>query len=262
MMETGSVSRSAEPDALRRARPRARNAEASRARNAEALRARNTELAGQLRAAAMESDDAHMTRLLSELLRFHGLSKGQRVSLQLEALLNLVHSLRCVALTDVLTGLYNRRGFMQSGARLLDVATRDVRAAHLIYFDLNHLQRTNDTLGRAAGDVVIRQMGNFMRDLYPSYGVYEVLGRLGGDEFAVVTMCPEYASRGAIVLRAERRPRYSGDLAAPSVSVGVAHFNPRRPSGINELLETAERAMYEHKRVTRIASSEQTPHPV
>jgi GGDEF domain-containing protein len=185
MMETGSVSRSAEPGA-----PGARDAPSSRARNpatrraealqrvrsVEALRARNAELAGQLRAAAMESDDAHMTRLLSELLRFHGLTKGQRVSLQLKALLNLVHSLRCVALTDDLTGLYNRRGFMQIGARLLDVATRDVRSAHLVYFDVNRLERTNRTLGRTVGDVMIRQMGNFMRDLYPSYGVYEVLG--------------------------------------------------------------------------------------
>src|SRR4029077_15864393 len=171
MMESGSVSRSAEVGALR-----ARNAQASRARNAEALRrvrsaealrARNAELAGQLRAAAMENDDAHMTQLLSELLRFQGLTKGQRVSLQLQALLKLVHSLRCVALTDGLTGLYNRRGFMQTGARLLDVATRDVRAAHLIYFDLNHLERTNRTMGRTVGDVMIRQMGNFMRDLYP-----------------------------------------------------------------------------------------------
>jgi diguanylate cyclase (GGDEF)-like protein len=265
-METGSVSRSAEQGALR-----ARNAEASRARNAEALRrvrsaealrARNAELARQLRAAAMEGNDAHMTQLLSELLRVQGLTKGQRVSLQLKALLNLVHSLRCVALTDDLTGLYNRRGFMKIGARLLDVATRDVRSAHLIYFDVNDLERTNRTMGRTVGDVMIRQVGNFMRDLYPSYGVYEVLGRLGGDEFAVLTTCPEYASRGAIVLRAGRRPPNGGDLHALSLSVGVAHFNPRRPVGIDELLESAEEAMYEHKRVTRIASSEQTPHPV
>jgi diguanylate cyclase (GGDEF)-like protein len=257
MMETGSVSRSAEPGALR-----ARNAEALRhIRSVDALRARNTELAGQLRAAATEGDDAHIKRLLSELLRFKGLTRGQRVSLQLKALLNLVHSLRCMALTDDLTGLYNRRAFMQIGARLLDVATRDVRSAHLIYFDLNHLERTNRAMGRTAGDVMIRQMGNFMRDLYPSYGVYEVLGRLGGDEFASLTTCPEYASRGAIVLRAGTRPPHGGDLPELSLSVGIAHFNPRRPVGIDELLESAEQAMYEHKRVTRIASSEQTPNP-
>ena len=264
MMETASVSRSAAQGALRVrnagvARARG-NAEAlRRVRNAEALRARNAELGGQLRTAAMEGDDARMARLLAELVRVQGLTRVQRISVQLQALLNLVDSLRRVALNDDLTGLYNRRGFMKIGARLLDVATRDLRAAHLIYFDLNQLQRTNDIMGRTAGDVVIREMGNFMRDLYPSYGVYEVLGRLGGDEFAALTMCPEYASRGAIVLRAGRRPPYSGDLAAPSLSVGVAHFNPRRPVSVDELLETAEQAMYQHKRVTRIASSEQDP---
>jgi GGDEF domain-containing protein len=100
-----------------------------------------------------------------------------------------------------------------------------------------------------------------MRDLYPSYGVYEVLGRLGGDEFAALTTCPEYATRGAIVLRAGTQPPHSGDLPALSLSVGVAHFNPRRPVGIDELLVSAEQAMYEHKRVTGIASSEQTPPP-
>jgi diguanylate cyclase (GGDEF)-like protein len=230
MMEAASVSRSAEQ---------------------AALRACNAELVGQLRAAAMADDDARIARLLSELLRFKGLTKGQRISLQLKALLNLVHSLRCVASTDDLTGLYNRRGFMQIGARLLDVATRDERSAHLI--------RINAAMGRTAGDVMIRQMGNFMRDLYPSYGVYEVLGRLGDDEFAALTTCPEYASRGPIVARAGTRPPGSCDLPALSLSVGVAHFNPRRPVGIDELLESAEQVMYEHKRVTRIASSELNP---
>jgi diguanylate cyclase (GGDEF)-like protein len=233
----------------------------SRSAEQGALRARNAELAGQLRAAAMQGDDACIRRLLSELLRFQGLTKGQRVSLQLRSLLNLVQALRCVALTDELTGLCNWRGFMQTATRLLDVASRDGDSAHLIYFEVNDLERITQSIGRSAGDVLIRQMGNFMRDLYPSYGVYEVLGRLGGDEFAALTTCPEYATRGAIVLRGTRPP-HSGDLPALSLSVGVAHFNPRRPLGVDELLVSAEQAMYEHKRVTGIASSEQTPHPV
>ncbi|TLY50671.1 MAG: GGDEF domain-containing protein [Gammaproteobacteria bacterium] len=268
MMGSGSVPRSPEqgPTQVRRTvdagRTRRGTEALRRVRNADALRARNAELTAQLRAAAVEGDEAHITRLLSELLHVQGLTRGQRISLQLTALLNLVHTLRSTALTDELTGLYNRHGFMQSGARLLDVVARDVRAAHLIYFDVNHLERINDAVGRAAGDVVIRQMGNFMRDLYPSYGVYEVLGRLGGDEFAALTTCPEYASRGAIVLRAGRQPTYSDDLPALSLSVGVAHFNPRRPVGLGELLENAKQLMYEHKRATRIASSEMTPHPV
>jgi len=226
-MDTGSVQRSAEGTP----------------------RTRNTELAGELRAAALEGDDVRVTQLLSDLLHLQGLSRGQRISVQLKTLLNMVHSLRCVTLTDELTGLFNRRGFVQSGTRLLDVASRDVRAAHLIYFDLNHLEQINQTMGRSTGDVMIRQMGNFMRDLFPSYGVYEVLGRLSGDEFATLTMSPQYASRGAILLRAARTPQEGGtDLPPLSLSVGVAHFNPRRPLGIDKLLESAEQAMYEHKK--------------
>jgi diguanylate cyclase (GGDEF)-like protein len=227
-----------------------------------ALRARNAELTGLLRLAALEGDEVRITRLLSELLRFQGLTKGQRVSLQLKALLNLVHSLRCAALTDELTGLYNRRGFMQTAARVLDVAARDGHAAHLIYFDVNQLERINGSMGRSTGDVMLRQMGNLLRDLYPSYGVYEVLGRLGGDEFAALTTRAEYASRSAIILRARRPQTSSYDLPPLSLSIGIAHFNPQRPVGIDELLEGAEQAMYEHKRVTQIASAELTPHPV
>ena len=227
-----------------------------------ALRARNAELTGLLRLAALEGDEVRITRLLSELLRFQGLTKGQRVSLQLKALLNLLHSLRCAALTDELTGLYNRRGFMQTAARVLDVAARDGHAAHLIYFDVNQLERINGSMGRSTGDVMLRQMGNLLRDLYPSYGVYEVLGRLGGDEFAALTTRAEYASRSAIILRARRPHTSSYDLPPLSLSIGIAHFNPQRPVAIDELLEGAEQAMYEHKRVTQIASAELTPHPV
>jgi diguanylate cyclase (GGDEF)-like protein len=234
----------------------------SRSAEQGALRTHNAELAGQLRAAAMQGDDARIRRLLSELLRFQGLSKGQRVSLQLKALLNLVQALRCVALADDLTGLCNWRGFMQTGTRLLDVATRDGHAAHFICFEVNDLARITDTIGRSASDVLIRQMGNFMRDLYPSYGVYEVIGRLSGAEFAAVTTSPEYASRSAILLRAGRPQTRSSDLPGLSLSVGVAHFNSRRPVGIDELLTGARQAMHEHKRATQFASSEMTPHTV
>ena len=234
----------------------------SRSAEQGALRAHNAELAGQLRAAAMEGDDARIRRLLSELLRFQGLTKGQRVSLQLKALLNVVQALRCMALTDDLTGLCNWRGFMQTGTRLLDVASRDGHSAHLIYFEVNDLARVTDTIGRSAGDVLIRQMGNFMRDLFPSYGVYEVIGRLSGAEFAALTTSPEYASRSAILVRAGRPQTRSSDLPGLSLSAGVAHFSSRRPVGIDELLTGAKQAMHEHRRATQFASSEMTPHTV
>src|SRR5260370_33197377 len=138
-----------------------------------ALRAHNAELASQLRAAALQGDDARIRRLLSELLRFQGLSKGQRVSLQMKALLNVVQALRCVALADDLTGLCNWRGFMQMGTRLLDVAARDGHSAHLIYFEVNDLERITQSIGRSAGYVLIPQIGTSLTDLCPVYEVSE-----------------------------------------------------------------------------------------
>ena len=201
--------------------------------------ARSLEVAGQLRAAIMEGDDTRIARLLSDLLRVRGLTKGQRVRLQSRALLNLVHSLRSVALNDELTGLLNRRGFMQTATRLLDLALRDRQAAHLVYFRL--------AIGAAAaahGDeacarnVLLRRMGNFLRDSFPSYGVYEVLGRLSGAEFAALTPLAPHAMRSALMLRA-RTPERGCDAPELPLQVAVAHFDPAAPAAIEELLHNA-----------------------
>src|SRR5439155_15825720 len=133
---------------------------------------------------------------------------------------------------------------------------------YLIYFQVNDLQRITEKIGRSAGEVLMRQMGNFMRDLFPSYGVYEVIGRMSGAEFAALTTSSEYASRSAILLRARRPQTRSSDLPGLSLSVGVAHFNSRRRVGIDELLTDARQAMHEHKRVSQLASSELTPQPI
>src|SRR5215467_3160761 len=186
--------------------------------------ARSLEVASQLRTAIMEADDTRLARLLSDLLRVRGLTKGQRVRLQSRALLNLVHSLRSATLNDELTGLLNRRGFMQSATRLLDLALRDRQAAHLVYFRLAiaDFARGDNVCTR---EVLLRRMGNFLRDSFPSYGVYEVLGRLSGGEFAALTPLAEHAARSAIMQRACTPERGSGAPPLP-LQVAVVQFDP------------------------------------
>jgi diguanylate cyclase (GGDEF)-like protein len=217
-----------------------------------ALQAGNGELASQLRAAAMKGDKLRVTRLLSQLLGFRGLTARRRTAL--EELGALIDSLRSLAMTDELTGIYNRRGFLHIAGRFLDVARRDLQCAYLVYFDLNNLKQVNDGAGHAAGDVLIQQTAGFLRELFPSYGVYEVLGRLGGDEFAALTTDMKCPSRSEILLRARLFQERSAALPPLSLSVGFAYFNPLLPLGINELLHSAERAMYEHKRTGRSGS--------
>jgi GGDEF domain-containing protein len=210
-----------------------------RSGRAAASTARSLEVASQLRAAIMEGDDARIARLLSDLLRVRGLTKGQRVRLQSRALLNLVHSLRSAALNDELTGLLNRRGFMQSATRLLDLALRDQQAVHLVYFRLAVADaepaRGDEACTR---DVLLRRIGNFLRDSFPSYGVYEVLGRLSGGEFAALTPLAEHAARSPIMLRA-RTPEHGRDAPALPLQVAVARFDPAIPAAIDELLHSA-----------------------
>ena len=198
----------------------------------------NAELANQLRAAAAEGDDARIVRLVSELLRCKGLSRSQRIALQQRALLSLVQSLRSAALNDDLTGLNNRRGFVQVGTRVLDFAVRDACAAHLVYCCVDHLERVCETHGRDAGQILIRDCGNLLRDLFPNYGVHEVLGRMANDEFAALTMCPEFSSRDRVVSGIQGVLASRGSSVA--LSIGVAHFDPRKPRPIDELLAAAK----------------------
>ena len=108
----------------------------------------------------MEGDEQRLACALSELLRFKRLTSERKIALH--ALTQLIDSLRCVAMTDELTGVHNRRGFLQIGARLLDVARRDLRSAYLVYFDLNNLKQVNDTAGHAAGETAKTCAGSAM----------------------------------------------------------------------------------------------------
>jgi len=199
----------------------------------------NAELANQLRAAAVDGDDARISRLVAQLLRCKGLSRSQRIALQQRALLSLVQSLRSAAINDDLTGLNNRRGFVQIGTRVLDFAVRDARPAHLVYFCVDHWERVCETHSREAGQILIRDCGNLLRDFFPNYGVHEVLGRMAIDEFAALTMRSEFSSRERVVSGIQDvLATRSSSLA---LSTGVAHFDPGKPRPIAELLAAAKR---------------------
>ncbi|MBV8496206.1 MAG: GGDEF domain-containing protein [Gammaproteobacteria bacterium] len=221
-----------------------------------ASRARGLELAGQLRAAVIGGDEVGITRLLSELLRVKGLTRGQRVTLQLRALQNMVQALRSTSPNDETTGLYNRRGFLQAGTRLLDVATRDKHPVHLVYMRLHEVQRIAEAIGASARDVLIRQMGNLLRDLFPDYGVYEILGRLSVDEFVALTPNGERASRQTILEWVRQSQRHNPTL---QLSLGIAHFDPARSVGLDELLTWAKEAMHIREQIPRTASSGLAP---
>ena len=216
-------------------------------------RARVLEISAQLRAAVTDGDDQGIARLLSDLLRFRGSSRAQRTRLQLRALQGLIYMLRSATLTDEMTGLHNRRGFLQNATRLLDVAVRERCPHRLVYIHLNP-----QADAPAAPMLVLRQTGNVLRDLFPDYGVYEALGRLGANEFAALTPRVEYLSCDSI-LRPISAPLAGNGGPRTRPAVGIAHFDPLRPVGINELLASAQQAPLAREPLTRVASSALSP---
>jgi GGDEF domain-containing protein len=222
-------------------------------RRSNDCRARMLEISAQLRVAISNGDDAGINRLLGDLLRFKGSSRAQSIALQHRALLSVVHLLRSAAMNDEVTGFPNRRGFIQCATRLLDLAVRDRCPHRLIYIHLS-------PQGAAAVPMIaLRQIANRLRDLFPDYGVHEALGRLGVGEFAALTPRVEYLSRDSILQRLAAMPAGPGSTGT-RFDVGIAHFDPLNPSGIDELFtRSAQQAMQARETAIRIASSATGP---
>ena len=212
-----------------------------------AINGSSSEIARQLSAVAIDADEGMVKQMLATLLRCQLRRSDEPVPAQLGVLMHLFLTLRSMALTDELTSLYNRRGFLRAGTRLLSAAHRDKRWALLFYIDVDDLKSTNDSAGHAAGDSLLTRTAQVLRSVFRDT---DVIGRLSGDEFAaLVTVsdpnaCDLMLHRLQSVIAADNLARAEASL---SLSVGFAQFNPRKPSSIADLLRKADVAMYEDK---------------
>ena len=148
---------------------------------------------------------------------------------------------------DTLTGLKNRDGFMRAIERAISAAPADVLAVLLL--DLNRFKDINDTLGHAAGDRVLEEIGGRLRERFGDSDT--CLARLGGDELAILVPGLEtpwaLENLGARLQECLGRTTLPGgvelDLAA---SIGAAVY-PRDARTPSELLRCADIAMYAAK---------------
>lgn len=92
---------------------------------------------------------------------------------------------RALALTDVLTGLNNRRGFFVQAEHMFKLARRKQAGCAVIYADIDGLKLVNDQLGHAAGDQLIQDAASVLRE---SLRDSDVLARFGGDEFVAFAL--------------------------------------------------------------------------
>jgi len=155
------------------------------------------------------------------------------------------------ARTDPLTGLLNRRAFLEEAGRRIDRLDREGLPGTLIFIDLDRLKPLNDRLGHEAGDAALTLTAELLRR---TFRPADLLARLGGDEFALwldgsdELTAAERAERLRVSYPAELAHLTAGDPVGMTVSIGIAC----RPGGSGEdleaLLQRADQAMYEAKR--------------
>jgi diguanylate cyclase (GGDEF)-like protein/PAS domain S-box-containing protein len=188
------------------------------------------------------------TESLSDSHQRLAVSAASQVALSL-ASLQLRETLREQSIRDPLTRLFNRRFLEESLERELQLAGRKKQSIAVLFLDLDHFKRFNDTFGHDAGDMVLQSLADLLRNFFRAT---DICCRYGGEEFAIIL--PESSSQDAVIradalrsavkrLRLQYKKQNLGPL---SLSAGVAAF-PEHGSTSVELLKIADQCLYESK---------------
>jgi diguanylate cyclase (GGDEF)-like protein/PAS domain S-box-containing protein len=167
--------------------------------------------------------------------------------------LKLREALREQSIRDPLTGLYNRRYMEEALKQQLSRLTRQLQPLGIIMIDIDHFKDFNDTHGHAAGDALLRELGQFLQSHIRGE---DIACRYGGEEFTLIM--PD-ASLEAAQQRAEHLRQEASQLrvhdagqshAAITLSVGVAIY-PQHGRTIETVLRAADAALYRAKQEGR-----------
>lgn len=162
-----------------------------------------------------------------------------------------------LATMDELTLLTNRRGFRQLALHVLSLCKRLNKPVCLLFFDLDLFKEINDRYGHAEGDLALRSFGQILKDTYRES---DVLSRLGGDEFVVLLSNTDEKQGKEILHRLSQTLKQHNQKAGRGYNIcysaGIVQYDPAQHPSIDELLEAADKLMYEQKLKKR------TPKPI
>jgi two-component system, cell cycle response regulator len=168
-----------------------------------------------------------------------------------ERIINLERRIMELANTDPLTGLLNRRAFMERMEQEMSRAQREKKPLSLILADIDHFKNVNDTYGHQIGDLVLQR---FVGQLTTSTRLYDFLGRYGGEEF-VVCLPGADGLRAASVAERMRRQVEDMEIMLPddsrsiriTASLGTASDSIGSGENIDLLIKRADDALYSAK---------------
>ncbi len=155
-----------------------------------------------------------------------------------------------MSIKDGLTGLYNRRYFMEALEKEVSRAKRYKTCLVLCMMDLDHFKKINDTLGHQAGDMVLSEFGKILKETIRQS---DLLCRYGGEEFAVIL--PDTDIKKAVSacerfreMLAELIFEFNSSQFKITVSIGVASLSKSKVKSFDELVRMADQALYQAKK--------------
>jgi len=170
----------------------------------------------------------------------------------------LVVRLEQMALTDDLTGLYNRRHLSQTMNRMFSESIRYDTELSCLMIDLDGFKQVNDTLGHQKGDDLLIKIGHIITS---NCRESDVPARYGGDEFVI--LLPETNLDTAVIVAERMRKQFDNTRKFPdstisntdklsiSISVGIASRKSTTPNSAEHLIADADNALYSAKRIGR-----------
>ena len=167
---------------------------------------------------------------------------------------------KTAASMDPLTGMFNRRGFSEASARVIEREANAGRPVTVLIFDIDHFKSINDRFGHPAGDEILKL---FSAIVINTLRITDLSGRIGGEEFAALLPCS--LEEGVLAAERVRETFAASGIAVDegpvdtTVSIGVAGG----PAGteLEVLLASADTALYQAKRGgrNRVEAAEELP---
>lgn len=160
----------------------------------------------------------------------------------------LEEKLRRLAITDPLTGAFNRRYLLQVMEREISRVQRYARPLSLIMFDIDHFKRINDTFGHEQGDTVLKGIVALVRERLRGSDIFV---RWGGEEFMILATETELSNAIALAetLRSALRQSPFPEVGPITLSIGVAQYRPNET--LDQWLKRVDDLVYQVKREGR-----------
>ncbi|SFV58764.1 diguanylate cyclase with GAF sensor [hydrothermal vent metagenome] len=166
--------------------------------------------------------------------------------------LTLIKKLQKSNITDELTSINNRRGFLQKSKSLIQLAKRNNLQLSLMYCDLNNLKSTNDLQGHKIGDFLIE---SFALALKESLRDEDIVARLGGDEFCFMGIYNSQDKKQTIISRIQKRFEFltkdEPKISQASFSAGFRTFSNIEGFNIEKMISEVDNLMYENKQLLK-----------